>query len=394
MRHYKIVKRGTIISIALASLAVFLQLGLAIYTKNSFVPIKQVRAEDAPTEVCQTGDPADILAYYEGNVLRVSLLTRYPTSTYGYKITLTNDSTGSIIGTEDTGETRIAPGSFPALINFTIPWTSQDSSLTLKVDFKYNADITGVQNCIYSTTKPIASYNNFASNAVSLTLRTDKSSIDLIDANGQPIESPAKINITYSFVYDLSKQTNYEYSLTITSCDGKAWEKAGGVLSTEENTINWAPEERCGSRSATIMLKVFDATTQMVVGSDIKYVTINDGASTGVTPDPNAGKAKIGDVKLSTEEFEIFGSNGLKVKLATIEYGLGPVVDLTVNIIEYILGILAFAGLVYGGIMYITAGGDDAKAEKAKKSILYSVVGIIVAALATTIVLLIKSLIS
>src|SRR5690242_8910450 len=36
------------------------------------------------------------------------------------------------------------------------------------------------------------------------------------------------------------------------------------------------------------------------------------------------------------------------------------------------LGLVAFIGLVWAGIMYITAGGDAAKAEKARKSIIWT----------------------
>ena len=42
------------------------------------------------------------------------------------------------------------------------------------------------------------------------------------------------------------------------------------------------------------------------------------------------------------------------------------------------LGILAFLYVVYGGYLYVTAGGDPAKAEKGRNSIVYAMIGIFI----------------
>lgn len=42
------------------------------------------------------------------------------------------------------------------------------------------------------------------------------------------------------------------------------------------------------------------------------------------------------------------------------------------------VGILAIIVLVYGGLMYITAGGDAEKAEKGKKAIIGAVIGMVI----------------
>lgn len=52
----------------------------------------------------------------------------------------------------------------------------------------------------------------------------------------------------------------------------------------------------------------------------------------------------------------------------------------------WIAGILAFVYLVYAGIMYITANGNDEQAKKGQKGIINAVIGIIVIALAYTII--------
>ena len=44
----------------------------------------------------------------------------------------------------------------------------------------------------------------------------------------------------------------------------------------------------------------------------------------------------------------------------------------------WIAGIIAFGFLIYGGILFVTSGGDAEKATKARNTILYAVVGVIV----------------
>ncbi len=48
----------------------------------------------------------------------------------------------------------------------------------------------------------------------------------------------------------------------------------------------------------------------------------------------------------------------------------------------YILGSLAVIILIYGGILYLSSGGDAEKAEKGKKTVIGAIVGIIVIAAA------------
>ena len=57
-----------------------------------------------------------------------------------------------------------------------------------------------------------------------------------------------------------------------------------------------------------------------------------------------------------------------------------------INVILYVLGALAVAFIIYGGIKYTMSGGDSAKVKSAKDTIMYAVVGLIVAILAYAIV--------
>jgi hypothetical protein len=57
-----------------------------------------------------------------------------------------------------------------------------------------------------------------------------------------------------------------------------------------------------------------------------------------------------------------------------------------VNILLYIIGAISVIMLIYGGIRYTISGGDSSAVTAAKNTILYAIVGLIVAVLAYAIV--------
>lgn len=62
---------------------------------------------------------------------------------------------------------------------------------------------------------------------------------------------------------------------------------------------------------------------------------------------------------------------------------------IVINIINYALffiGVIALVFVIYGGIMYITSGGDSDKTTKARNTIMYAVLGIIVVVISYVIV--------
>ena len=62
------------------------------------------------------------------------------------------------------------------------------------------------------------------------------------------------------------------------------------------------------------------------------------------------------------------------------------VVGTVINTILYVIGILAVIMIIFGGIQYTTSAGDQAKVTKAKNTILYGIVGLVIAILAYAIV--------
>jgi hypothetical protein len=58
----------------------------------------------------------------------------------------------------------------------------------------------------------------------------------------------------------------------------------------------------------------------------------------------------------------------------------------TVRILSMVAGIVAVIGLIWGGIKYISSGGDSSKVSSAKQAVIASLIGLLIALLATTIV--------
>ncbi len=64
----------------------------------------------------------------------------------------------------------------------------------------------------------------------------------------------------------------------------------------------------------------------------------------------------------------------------------GGVVAAVMRIAYIILGIVAVIFLIYGGFLYIYSAGDPGKIKKAKDTIMYAILGIVVAVLAAALI--------
>jgi len=71
--------------------------------------------------------------------------------------------------------------------------------------------------------------------------------------------------------------------------------------------------------------------------------------------------------------------------LDTSSGGLMYHVGNIVNIILIVVGILAVLYLIYGGILYLTAGGDAEKASKGRVAITNAIIGVVIILLALAI---------
>lgn len=65
---------------------------------------------------------------------------------------------------------------------------------------------------------------------------------------------------------------------------------------------------------------------------------------------------------------------------------LSKSIQTIINVLFFVIGLLAVIVIIIGGIMYVLSAGDQAKTTKAKDTILYAVIGLVVALLAFAIV--------
>lgn len=60
--------------------------------------------------------------------------------------------------------------------------------------------------------------------------------------------------------------------------------------------------------------------------------------------------------------------------------------DAILKVVYFALGIIAVVMLIIGGIMYTTSNGDAAQVARAKNTIVYTIVGVVVLVSATAII--------
>ena len=90
----------------------------------------------------------------------------------------------------------------------------------------------------------------------------------------------------------------------------------------------------------------------------------------------SAGELSLGGgagaAKTSDQQDSLFGGDGIFTKI--------------VQVLLFLIGAISVIMLIYGGIQYTLSAGDSGKVTNAKNTILYAIVGIVVAILSFAIV--------
>ena len=68
------------------------------------------------------------------------------------------------------------------------------------------------------------------------------------------------------------------------------------------------------------------------------------------------------------------------------EASVGQVAQNIINVVIAVLGLVAVIFVIVGAVQYMTSQGDPGKAKKARDTIVYAILGVVLAALAYTIV--------
>lgn len=81
------------------------------------------------------------------------------------------------------------------------------------------------------------------------------------------------------------------------------------------------------------------------------------------------------------------GANSAKgTSQATDLFGASGVFSTITNILLFVLGAVSVIMIIIGGLRYVVSGGDSTSVTAAKNTILYAIVGIVIALLAYAIV--------
>ena len=84
-------------------------------------------------------------------------------------------------------------------------------------------------------------------------------------------------------------------------------------------------------------------------------------------------------------------STGSNCSTVTQANTVDSVVKTGVDFLSYVLGLVAVIMIIVGGLKFVLSGGDANKVADAKKTIIYAIVGIVIAVLAVTIVHLVMN---
>lgn len=72
-------------------------------------------------------------------------------------------------------------------------------------------------------------------------------------------------------------------------------------------------------------------------------------------------------------------------------YGPDGILTRVINILSFIVGVAAVIAIMVAGFRYVTSNGDSSTTAIAQKTIIYGVVGLVVVAVAQTIVIFVLS---
>ncbi len=85
-------------------------------------------------------------------------------------------------------------------------------------------------------------------------------------------------------------------------------------------------------------------------------------------------------------DFNTSATGGCSITANSTGDKLTAIIRLVINIISVVVGVVAVIMIVFGGLKYITSGGESSNVSSAKNTILYAIIGLVIVALAQFIV--------
>ena len=79
---------------------------------------------------------------------------------------------------------------------------------------------------------------------------------------------------------------------------------------------------------------------------------------------------------------------------ASTKSSVDNIINTIINVFSWVVGLVAVIMVIFGGFRYVTAAGDTTKTKSARDTILYALIGLLIVALAQTIVKYVISLVA
>lgn len=231
-----------------------------------------------------------------------------------------------------------------------------------------------------------------AKSAGTIKLELVPSTIDLRN------DSTKYTDIQYSF----SGHKGDSFHLWITDCAGNYQDKKTGII---DNDIDppppanhfsepWTPEETtCASHK--VRVKTFNSAEDMTDSVE-KTVSVTGTSSTGGGGTGSSGETTDGgSINLHLSDLNSITLKNFMPGKGCNENleGIICILEGVINIILDLAGIVAFIMILYASIIYLTSYGEESRAELAKKTLIWSVIGVIVIVLSKAILFMIQNLI-
>lgn len=119
------------------------------------------------------------------------------------------------------------------------------------------------------------------------------------------------------------------------------------------------------------MKKIFQKTGQILTGA-ATIVTLTAGRAMAAMNYENPAQAGAEAARANGMPAELIGATGVFTRIT--------------NTILFAVGIISVVMLILGGLRYIISGGDSKKVTDAKNTIMYAIIGLIIAILSYAIV--------
>ncbi len=121
------------------------------------------------------------------------------------------------------------------------------------------------------------------------------------------------------------------------------------------------------------------------------FSLLTGSASIAVSSVSVANAASCGEGSISGQPLENAVNCAQPQGTADKLFGDGGIFTTVTNILVFLVGIIAVVMLIIGGIRYALSGGDQTAVTSAKNTILYAIIGLVVAFLAFAIVSFVTS---